>query len=370
MKDAIIVGGGILGMLTARSLHEAGMKVMIIDQGELGKESTWSGGGILSPLYPWRYPAAISQLAQYGQQHYPTLCATVREETGIDPQWIRSGLVFTGAQDYVAAQAWATQWGYDLQHLTSAEAMHMCEPQLADHFHQGMFMPDIAQVRNPRIADSLRTSLRLLPIEIAEHYPVSGLEVANGRVTGVSMGNEVFHANNVILTTGAWTSLFPEMQALNVNVRPVLGQMILFRGAKGLLKRIVLHDGTYLIPRQDGRILCGSTLEMRGFDKQTTTEAYEALREKAYQMMPALRDLPINNHWAGLRPGSPDGVPYIDQHPDIAGLYVNAGHYRYGVTMGLASVDMLTDIMLGRTPRIDPTPYRLDTIRTPTTEFG
>lgn len=370
MKDAIIVGGGILGMLTARFLHEAGMKVMIIDQGELGKESTWAGGGILSPLYPWRYPDAISRLSQYSQQRYPALCATLQETTGIDPQWIRSGLLMTDANESAIAQAWAQTWGYDLQPLSSAAAMQTCEPQLAESFSQGMFMPDIAQMRNPRIADSLRTSLRLLPIEIAEHYPVTGLETANGRVTGVKLGNEVFKANNVILTTGAWTGLFPEMQALHVDIRPVQGQMILFRGPKGLLKRIVLHEGRYLIPRQDGRILCGSTLEMRGFDKQTTTDGLDELRGTAYEMMPALRDLPINNHWSGLRPGSPNGVPYIDAHPEIAGLYVNAGHYRYGVTMALASVQLLTDVMLGRTPCLDPTPYRLDAVRKPSAEFG
>jgi len=111
-------------------------------------------------------------------------------------------------------------------------------------------------------------------------------------------------------------------------------------------------------------------LEMRGFDKQTTAEGLDELRETAYAIMPALRDLPINNHWSGLRPGSPNGVPYIDEHPEIAGLYVNAGHYRYGVTMALASVQLLTDVMLGRTPCLDPTPYRLDAVREPSAEFG
>jgi glycine oxidase len=369
MKDAIIVGGGLLGMLTARFLHEAGLKVMIIDQGELGKESTWAGGGIVSPLYPWRYPEAVSRLAHYSQQRYPALCATLREETGIDPQWVRSGLLFTEDDEFAAAQSWAQTWGYDFQHLNSEDALHSCEPQLAEGFQRGLFLPEIGQVRNPRIADALRTSLRLLPIEIAEHYPVTGLEMADGRVTGVRMGEDVFLADKVILTTGAWTGLFPEMQALNVDVRPVLGQMILFRGPKGLLKRIVLHEGRYLIPRQDGRILCGSTLEMRGFDKHTTDAARDELREAAYAIMPALRDLPINNHWSGLRPGSPDGVPYIGAHPEIEGLYVNAGHYRNGVVLGLASVQMLVDMMLGNTPCIDPTPYRLDALRTPAAEF-
>lgn len=369
MKDAIIVGGGILGMLTARALHAAGMKVMLIDQGELGKESTWAGGGILSPLYPWRYPDAVSRLTQHSLQHYPALCAALQEATGIDPQWIPSGLLMTEVDELIRAQAWAQTWGYDLQPLHSVAQMQACEPQLATTFQHGMFMPAIGQVRNPRIADALRTSLRLLPIEIAEHYPVTDLKTANGRVTGVQLGNDVFTANTVILTTGAWTGLFPDMQALKVDIRPVQGQMILFRGPKGLLKRIVLHEGRYLIPRQDGRILCGSTLEMRGFDKRTTAEGLEALRATAYAIMPALRDLPINHHWSGLRPGSPSGVPYIDQHPDIAGLYVNAGHYRYGVTMALASVELLTDMVLGRTPCLDPTPYRLDAVRTPTAEW-
>ncbi|MEB4592559.1 glycine oxidase ThiO [Candidatus Thiothrix sp. Deng01] len=369
MKDAIIVGGGLLGMLTARSLHKAGLKVMIIDQGELGSESTWAGGGIVSPLYPWRYPAAVSQLARYSQQHYPTLCATLREETGVDPQWIRSGLLFAEDEEYPAAQEWAQTWGYGLQHLTTAEALATCEPQLADSFRSGLFFPELGQVRNPRIAHALRTSLRLLPVTIAEHYPVTGLETANGRVTGVRLGDEVFHADNVILTTGAWTGLFPEMQALKVDVRPVLGQMILFRGPRGLLQRIVLSQGRYLIPRKDGRILCGSTVEMRGFDKHTTAAAHAELKAAAYAIMPALRDLPIPNHWSGLRPGSPNGVPYIDEHPDIAGLYVNAGHYRNGVVLGLASVQLLVDRILGNKPCLDPSPYRLDAVRTPTAEF-
>ncbi len=174
----------------------------------------------------------------------------------------------------------------------------------------------------------------------------------------------------MILTTGAWTGLFPEMQALNVNVRPVLGQMILFRGPKGLLKRIVLHEGRYLIPRQGWAYPVWFDPGNERF-RQTHhgSRPRPNCGKRLISIMPALRDLPIKNHWSGLRPGSPDGVPYIGEHPDIAGLYVNAGHYRYGVTMGLASVQMLTDMILGNTPRIDPTPYRLDAVRTPTAEF-
>jgi len=356
-------------MLTTRFLHEAGLNVMLVDQGELGHESTWAGGGIVSPLYPWRYSPAVSRLARYSQQHYPALCAKLTEETDVDPQWVRSGLLFTEDSEFAAASAWAQTFGYNLQHLQSADALQGCEPQLDTGFQRGLFFPELGQVRNPRIAHSLRTSLRLHPITLAEHSRVDELCTRNGRVTGVQIGSQTFNAGKVIVTAGAWTGLFPDMQALKVDIRPVLGQMILFRGKRGLLKRIVLNEGRYLIPRLDGRILCGSTLEMNGFNKRTTDAARDDLRESAYRLMPALRDLPITNHWSGLRPGSPDGVPYIGEHPDISGLYVNAGHYRNGVVLGLASVQLLTDLVLGTEPCVDPAPYRLEVARHPTAEF-
>lgn len=369
MKDAIIVGGGLLGMLTTRFLHEAGLDVMIIDQSELGTESTWAGGGIVSPLYPWRYPEAISRLAKYGQARYPELCETLLAETAIDPQWVRSGLLFMGDDELEAATRWAQQFDYRLEHLQSAAEVRECEPEVTPSCTSGLFLPELGQVRNPRISHALRTSLRLKPITIAEYARVSGLIVEDGQVKGVQVGDEVFHANKVIVTAGAWSSLFPEMQAMNVDVRPVLGQMVLFRGPRGLLKRIVLHDGRYLIPRIDGRILSGSTLEMTGFEKHVTEQARKDLCQSAYDIMPALKDIPISNHWCGLRPGSPDGIPYIAEHPQISGLYINAGHYRNGVVLGLASVQLLTDLILGKTPCVDPEPYRLDAVRTPTAEF-
>lgn len=368
-KDVIIVGGGVIGMLTARFLHQAGLEVMLVEQNELGRESTWAGGGILSPLYPWRYSEQISTLARHSQQHYPALCAELLAETGIDPQWIRSGILFTGDQELATAQAWAQAWDYELQHLTNQSAVQACEPRLADTIERGLFMPALGQVRNPRIADALRTYLRLHPITLAEHTAVTALAVKDGRIDGVYLGDMLFQAKQVVVAGGAWTGLLPEMQAANVDVRPVLGQMILMRGERNWLKRIVLHNGYYLIPRADGRIVCGSTLENQGFNKRTSADMKAELYEVACGIMPQLRGLPVLNHWCGLRPGSPNGIPYIGQHPEIEGLYVNAGHYRYGVTMSLASVQMLTDMMLGKTPAIDPTPYRLNAERVPSPDW-
>lgn len=365
MKDIIIVGGGILGMLTARSLHDAGLKVMLIERGELGRESTWAGGGILSPLYPWRYPDAVSVLAKASQQQYPELCQALLAESGVDPQYINSGSLYADDSELEAAKLWAQRYAYKLEHFTSFAAMQDCETQINTDLTRGIYLPDVAQVRNPRIAHSLRSGLRLRPMTIAEFSPVDELLIENNQAVGVRVGHSVFKAGKVIVTAGAWTGLFPAVQLSPIKIEPVLGQMILFRAEKGLLRRIVMHQGRYLIPRKDGRILCGSTLEYQGFQKQTTEQAKQELRAFAYDLMPALRDLPVLNHWCGLRPGSPNGIPYIGEHPEIKGLYVNAGHYRNGVVLSPASVDLLTALLLEQTPKINPAPYSLLAERAP-----
>jgi glycine oxidase len=121
----------------------------------------------------------------------------------------------------------------------------------------------------------------------------------------------------------------------------------------------VLMDGRYVIPRNDGRILAGSTLEEAGYDKTTTAEARESLYDSALRIIPALAECPVEHHWAGLRPGSPDGIPFIGAVPGIGGLHVNAGHYRNGLVLAPASTRLLVDQLLGRTPIVDPEPYRL-----------
>jgi len=135
--------------------------------------------------------------------------------------------------------------------------------------------------------------------------------------------------------------------------------MILYRGEPGAVSRIILSRDRYVIARRDGRVLVGSTLEEAGFDKSTTASAREALAAEAQRLIPALADSPIEHHWAGLRPASPEGIPYICTHPSLAGLYINSGHFRNGVVLGLASSRLLADILLEREPIVAPQAYKL-----------
>jgi glycine oxidase len=160
-----------------------------------------------------------------------------------------------------------------------------------------------------------------------------------------------------VVAGGAWSGELLEPTGIHLPIQPVRGQMILFKGAPGLVSRITLYQGRYAIPRRDGHVLFGSTLEYTGFDKQTTSAARRELTQAAVELLPRLGDLPIERHWAGLRPGSPDGTPLVGPHPEIDNLYINAGHFRNGVVLGLASARLLADLLLQGTPDVDSSPY-------------
>ncbi len=176
-------------------------------------------------------------------------------------------------------------------------------------------------------------------------------------MSGVACGRERFPADHVVVAGGAWTARILGALGEPVPVEPVRGQMLLFRARPGLLKHILLYEGRYAIPRRDGRILMGSTMERVGFDKSTTRQALDELRKAAYSLLPALRESELERHWAGLRPGSPEGVPVIGVHPQVAGLYINSGHFRNGVVTGPASARLLTQIILGKQTLADAAPY-------------
>ena len=157
--NILVIGGGLMGLLTARELSQAGERVTLIEQGAVGRESSWAGGGILSPLYPWRYPDPVSALARWSQGHYPTVCRELAGN-GIDPEWTRSGLLMVAVDEPERALAtgWASEYGYRLEAL-DRHGMKACESALGEE-GSGLWMPEIAQLRNPRLLQSVRRDLK------------------------------------------------------------------------------------------------------------------------------------------------------------------------------------------------------------------
>lgn len=346
-SDCIVVGGGLLGMLTAYFLGREGLGVTLLEQGNVCRESSWAGGGILSPLVPWDYPDAVSELVQWSQQHYPALVTELRERSGIDPEWQQSGLLMAGASLTPAISQWHARYPCRMIQVDPGQMRHL-EPGLAPVTEQALLLPDVAQVRNPRLCQSLAAALRAQGVAVHEHVQVGGLLTAANAITGVMTDRGEFHSGRVVVAAGAWSAVLLGDLMPGLAVSPVRGQMIQYATSPGMLRHIVLANGRYLIPRRDGLVLVGSTLEYTGFEKKTTREARDSLAEFAMQLLPGLVDCKIVNHWAGLRPGKADAIPVIGEHPEIKGLYVNTGHFRNGVILAPASVQLLLDNMMGR----------------------
>ena len=361
MPEIIIIGGGAIGMLTARELHRAGADSLLLDRGPLGGESSWAGGGIISPLYPWRYDDSVNRLAELSKCLYPDIVGQLHDESGVDCELINSGLLVTDTDETEQALEWARDWSIEMQLIDNAGEIHKIEPATSGELDAGLWMPDIMQIRNPKLVKALKGSLSSLGIDFREHTPALQLVTESGSIRGVITSTETLYADKVIVTSGAWTAgLITAVQA--PAVEPVKGQMIMFRGETGLIRRMVLSLDHYIIPRRDGRVLAGSTLERTGFDKSTTDNAKVELKNAAVQIIPALDGCAIERHWAGLRPGTANGIPYICEHPEISGLFINAGHFRNGIVLGAASSRLMAELVIGKATSLDPSPYSMDAL--------
>lgn len=356
-QETIIIGGGVIGLLSAYQLAGAGQHVVLLESGETGSEASWAGGGIVSPLYPWRYSPAVTALAHWSQDFYPGFGDSLYEQTGVDPEVHETGLYWLDLHDEEEALAWAERQGRPLQRVT-VERVRAAVPALGKGFSKAVFMPGVANVRNPRLLRALREALaRMANVRIIEHCAVTGFMREDGRVLGVQTAQGEIRAERVVVAAGAWSGELLATLGLALPVKPMKGQMILFKCAEDFLPSMVLAKRRYAIPRRDGHVLVGSTLEDVGFDKTPTEDALDSLRATAVELLPALADAEVVRHWAGLRPGSPDGVPYIGEVPGFEGLWLNCGHFRNGLVLAPASCRLLADLMLGRTPTLDPAPY-------------
>ncbi len=340
--DCVIIGGGIIGMMTARKLSEAGLKVRILEKGQVGKESSWAGGGILSPLYPWNAPEEIWPMMTRGQKIYPELCENLMLETGIDPQMVLSGLLNFDLINDEKLNYWAEKTG-SVCNRVDAKQIKEIEPALPLIFESAIWLPEVAQVRNPCLLEALRKSLLLNNVQISEGIEVISINQIKGKIESVETSQGRISCKLALIAAGAWSGRFLNDKSA---VEPVRGQMLRVEIPAGFLQRILLKDDTYLIPRQDGQLLIGSSLEYVGFDKTVTQDVAKKLHAAAIKLLPSLKNFSVSQQWAGLRPGTKQGIPLIEESKETKGLFVNSGHFRNGVGLALASGEIVVDLML------------------------
>ena len=338
--DILIVGGGVIGLGSAFELARQGATVTVLERGVCGGESSWAGGGILSPLLPWDYSSAVTDLTQLSCRLFPEWVGRIANMSGIDPEYRVSGLRVLPPFDAERAVEWCAGHGMQLE-----------------RDGDGLWLPEIAQVRNPRLIKSLRLALARMGVRIVEGVEVTGIVSSEDRVARLETTAGSFAAERYVVAAGAWSKKLLGKQGVQIDIKPVRGQMLLYRAQPGMLQHIILQNGTYLIPRDDGHILVGSTLEDVGFDKATTGEARVALHARALGMLPQLAQAEFIKHWAGLRPAAPDNIPTIARHPQLENLFLNSGHFRYGVTMAPASAQILANRIFSREQPFDVSSY-------------
>lgn len=351
-SDFLIIGGGIAGLSTAQRLLQQGALVTVLERGEAGQEASWAGGGILSPLCPWNYPDEVTRLTTLGAEMFSAWVQELRTATGIDPEYETSGMLVLPPFDAQAAEQWcAVHSAYPIHQVRATDYNLLTQDD-------ALYLPEVAQVRNPRLLRALRQHVESLGGRIIEKCVVRDIVVENGRVKTLTTSSGKFNAEGYVVTAGAWSKEVLGRHALRLDIKPMRGQMLLFKFDVSPLHHIVLQDDLYLIPRCDGHLLVGSTLEDVGFDQRTTREARDMLWQRAQKLLPSLRDMSLVQHWAGLRPASPHNIPTIGRHPQLDNLYLNSGHFRYGVTMAPSSVEILLNEITGAQQPFDVTPYQ------------
>jgi len=383
MLDVLIIGGGIIGLSLAWDLARHGRSVRVIDRGEPGQEASWAGAGILPPA-SWK--AALhpyDQLRALSSELHPQWAETLSRETGIDTGYRMCGGIYLARTPGEAAAliAWANSAGdegietvrlseRDLQESgIRGQASHrraggvsplILHPADAKRILAACLLPQEAQLRNPRHLQALRLACEQSGVIISSGVEAMDFEIQDQRFASVISSAGPLQAHQYCFTSGAWTGQLGAKLGVSLDIIPIRGQMVLFNtGGPAGLTHIVSEGSRYLVPRGDGRVLAGSTEEEVGFDKRTTDEAISDLVEFARGLVPVLADAPIEKTWAGLRPASFDGLPYLGPLPGLANAFVASGHFRSGLFLSTATAVVMSQLLRGETPRIDLAPFRV-----------
>lgn len=332
-QHIMIIGGGIVGCMTAMELVKRGYRVTVVERNQIAAqtsgEASWAGAGIVFPLLPWMYRNEVNQLALAGANLYPQVCEQLLHETGIDSELIYSGMLIKPTYEEAPAKQWCTENNIAFETIG-----------------EDLLLPKVAQVRNPRLLQALKQWLILHNVTLLEHTQLAPIQETNRLNAWKTTTGETLQADLFVVTSGAWSFELLKDTATNLKIKPMRGQILLYQMPAQTLQHIVFQDGFYLVQRRDGHLLAGSTLEDVGFDTGVTETAKHEMQAKAEAIIPALKGMPIHKHWSGLRPGTPENLPTICRHPTIANLYLNTGHFRYGVTMAPASAKLLADSVM------------------------
>ncbi|TDF95787.1 glycine oxidase ThiO [Paenibacillus piri] len=358
--SAIIIGGGVIGCSIAFELQRAGISCTLIDKGALNREASTAAAGMLGAQVEIHHPGAFYELCQWSQQLYREWTADLQQVGGVSPQYIDEGILRAAfsEEDRLELES-RLPWMHNAEWLTSAE-MRAIEPGLSANILGGLHLQNDHQVHPVHLAQALQASLHKLGCAIREWTPVFSLIERGGRIEGVRTADGELYADQVILAAGAWASALTEPFGLKLPLFPVKGQCISLRTEAPVIRSTVFTQGCYVVPKLDGSMIVGATQEECGYDKRCHAAAIGSLHAAASRLLPELREAEFVGTWAGLRPGSRDGLPFLGHSAALPGLILAAGHYRNGILLAPATGRLVKQLVLGDKPQFELKPFAPD----------
>jgi glycine oxidase len=353
--DVITIGGGAVGLACALRLRDHGLRVAVVEPGPLGGEASGAAGGILAPQCEAHAPGPMLELCLRSRALWPSFAGELEARSGVDPAYRDDGTVALAvdadeAESLAHRISWQRAAGLAVEELSPA-GLRAHEPALGDALLCARF-PGDHQVDNLRVVEALALAARRAGVEVIA-APAKAVVESQGRARGVALDGAVLDADRVVVAAGSWSSRFGGLA-----VEPVRGQMIEL-ALPPPMRHVIFGDGGYLVPRRDGRLLCGSTEERAGFAKAVTDDGLARLRARVSRLCPALAAAPIARSWSGLRPATPDGMPLLGPGA-VDGVVIATGHFRNGILLTPLTASIVAALVTGATPPVELAPFSPD----------
>ena len=365
--EFLIVGGGVIGLSIAWELACRGKRVCIVDGQEFGAGTSWVGAGIFPPPLAGAKFDALEQLRAESHALHVEWSRRLAAETHLDNELRECGGVYFArsvgeAASLRVAMQQAANEGVVVEELSKEQLVDLLPAlqAVSSDVKLAYHLPEEMQLRSPRHLQALVEACHGRCVDMHANVRVRSLVTSKDRITGVQTESGLLNAEQVILCCGPWSSELLEPLDIMLPIEPWRGQLILWKTPQPLLAKVVNEGLRYLVPREDGHLLAGATVEDVGFDCQTTDEAIEELRAYSCELIPELKNQDIVQAWAGLRPKTPDGLPFMDRVPGFANLSVAAGHYRSGLHLSPATAVFMAQLLLDDTPPLNAAAFRIN----------
>jgi glycine oxidase len=357
--EVVVIGAGVVGLAAARALADRGARVQVVEGVAIGAEASSAAAGMLAPQAETQEGSPLLPLALRARDRHLELAPELERETGIAVGLSQTGLLevaFTEEDERALASraAWQRARGLPVESLGPAEVRAL-EPCLSAAARGGLSLAGDRRLDSRLLVRALASSATARGVRILTGRPVAALLSASGRITGVRVGGDTIAASAVVNAAGAWAGALPGDPS-PPPVEPVRGQLVAFDVAPAPFRRVVASPRGYLVPRPDGRLIAGSTAERVGYDRSVTAAGLRAVLGIALELAPSLADARVAETWAGLRPGTPDGLPVIGAGA-LAGLWHAGGLYRNGILLGPLVGELVAALALGETPPFDLAPF-------------